>query len=396
MVFVLGFLVSGLLTLLFLPAFWRRAVRLSTRQLETQMPLSMAEIVAERDQLRAGFAIDARRLEQKTDAVLVNRAADLAELGRRATHIAGLEAAIKARTAELAHSDTALGDTLRRLAEAETELGALHQAHWDASARADERGKALAALAAEHDTLYDVTDERRAIIAGLETRAAGLEVRLEDLQRRFDGAERDISENNMAIAKLAEERDYLRNETASAAARRDQLQAAAIELNQRIVELEGAHRIERRARARFENETASGVSALADSAAHSQKTEASFARQLEELSGREREMRQQIENLRAEKSSLEGALEVARREFALLRAERAPTPANEAATTTGVSAEDAAQLRQSITEIGADISRLVTVLQHEADERKHIDPPKPVGDRVRELQARGKRAVPSH
>ena len=64
MVFAAGFLLAGLLALLFLPALWRRALRLSRRRLEMQMPLSMDEIVAERDQLRAQFASDRRRIEQ--------------------------------------------------------------------------------------------------------------------------------------------------------------------------------------------------------------------------------------------------------------------------------------------------------------------------------------------
>ena len=75
MVFALGFLLCGLLTLLFLPAFWRRAVRLSVRRVEMQMPLSMSEIVAERDQLRAerqaleGFNDKMTSITQRTAAI---------------------------------------------------------------------------------------------------------------------------------------------------------------------------------------------------------------------------------------------------------------------------------------------------------------------------------------
>ena len=48
MIFALGFLLCGLLALLILPAFWRRAMRLSTRRLEMLMPLSMDEVLAQR------------------------------------------------------------------------------------------------------------------------------------------------------------------------------------------------------------------------------------------------------------------------------------------------------------------------------------------------------------
>src|SRR3954452_3932259 len=91
MLFSLGFLASGLLTLLLLPAVWRRAVRLSTRRLEMQLPLSMGEIIAERDQLRAEFATRQRRIEQQAERLVELRAQDMGELGRRATMIAALD-----------------------------------------------------------------------------------------------------------------------------------------------------------------------------------------------------------------------------------------------------------------------------------------------------------------
>ena len=91
MIFMLGALSAGLLALLMLPAFWRRALRLTRRRLEMLMPLSMDEVVAERDLLRAEFAADKRRLEQRMEAQAETQAQELAELGRRATEIVGLQ-----------------------------------------------------------------------------------------------------------------------------------------------------------------------------------------------------------------------------------------------------------------------------------------------------------------
>ncbi len=103
MVFASGFLFAGLLTLLFLPALWRRALRLSRRRLEMQMPLSMDEIVAERDQLRAQFAVERRRMEQATETLQQAHAKDMIELGRRAAAMAAFEdeaADLRARLTE--------------------------------------------------------------------------------------------------------------------------------------------------------------------------------------------------------------------------------------------------------------------------------------------------------
>src|ERR1700736_2441773 len=69
MVFTFGFLAASLIALAAAPAFWRRAIRLSTRRLEMQLPLSLEEILAGRDLLRAEFAVECRRLEQKAEVL---------------------------------------------------------------------------------------------------------------------------------------------------------------------------------------------------------------------------------------------------------------------------------------------------------------------------------------
>ena len=67
MLFALGFLAAALLVAMILPAFNRRAQRLIQRRLESQLPLTRQEIFAERDRLRAEFAVTVRRLERETD-----------------------------------------------------------------------------------------------------------------------------------------------------------------------------------------------------------------------------------------------------------------------------------------------------------------------------------------
>jgi hypothetical protein len=59
----IGLLAGCLLTLLFVSAVHRRAVRLTRQQLTDATPLTAKEIQAEKDQLRAQFAMSVRRLE---------------------------------------------------------------------------------------------------------------------------------------------------------------------------------------------------------------------------------------------------------------------------------------------------------------------------------------------
>jgi hypothetical protein len=59
----IGLLAGCLLMLLFFPAVHQRAVRLTRRDLIDATPLTAKEIQAEKDQLRAQFAVSVRRLE---------------------------------------------------------------------------------------------------------------------------------------------------------------------------------------------------------------------------------------------------------------------------------------------------------------------------------------------
>src|SRR5690349_24005559 len=83
MYFGIGFLVSALLGLLFIPAVHNRAVRLTAKRLEASTPLSITEIRADKDQLRAKFAVSTRRLEMRIEKLKAQTTTQLAELGKK-------------------------------------------------------------------------------------------------------------------------------------------------------------------------------------------------------------------------------------------------------------------------------------------------------------------------
>ena len=57
MIFALGFLAATLIALLIIPAINARADRLARRRAEALFPLSISELTAEKDHLRADFAV---------------------------------------------------------------------------------------------------------------------------------------------------------------------------------------------------------------------------------------------------------------------------------------------------------------------------------------------------
>jgi len=132
MYFGIGFLVSALLGLLFVPLVHNRAVRLTMRRLEAATPLSIAEIRADKDQLRAEFAMSTRRLEMSVEQMKAKTTTQLAELAKKSDAINQLKKELGEKTASvfaLESRDKALRDQLRD-SEQEFELKAtsLHDA----------------------------------------------------------------------------------------------------------------------------------------------------------------------------------------------------------------------------------------------------------------------------
>ena len=69
MLVALGFLAASLVALVIAPAFWARAVRLTSNRIKDAMPLSEIEIRADKDRIRAEYAIKVHKLESLVDQV---------------------------------------------------------------------------------------------------------------------------------------------------------------------------------------------------------------------------------------------------------------------------------------------------------------------------------------
>ena len=124
----LGFLAASLIALMLVPAFWNRAVRLTTKRIEATMPMSIADIQADKDQLRAEYAIELRRVEVALDKAKEKATRELVEANKRRVEIGELRAeieAVKARLQEKENANRVLEQTIRRrLPELEQRLKA--------------------------------------------------------------------------------------------------------------------------------------------------------------------------------------------------------------------------------------------------------------------------------
>ncbi|MBN4092654.1 MULTISPECIES: hypothetical protein [unclassified Methylobacterium] len=178
MIFALGFLAASLCGLLLLPALNARAARLERRRAEARLPLSPAEIAAERDFLRAQFAVQQRRLERRVETVEARRQADMAAIGAGTMRVAALARDVAARDAEIAQAQA-------KTRELETELTLARE---DGSA-------SLATLQALEDAHADLLDSLLALRQGAAPApdAAALAAERDDLRASLKAAEEALA-----------------------------------------------------------------------------------------------------------------------------------------------------------------------------------------------------------
>jgi chromosome segregation ATPase len=205
MYFGVGFLAACLIMLLVANAVWRRAVRLTTKRVQASLPTSLADIRADRDQLRAEFALSTRRLEVSVDELRKRSYAQIADIGRkneqirvllnqaqgRAEMVRSLEASEKTAREELLKAEVAHGDTLRALRAAETRLE-------EAGKNLAERERAIAEMQGSADT-------RRVEIAALQTNVARLEDLVSESQRALATAEEERTQRQVKLATVERE-----------------------------------------------------------------------------------------------------------------------------------------------------------------------------------------------
>ncbi|HMN74109.1 MAG TPA: hypothetical protein PKA55_19785 [Rhodoblastus sp.] len=345
MIFMLGALSAGLLALLTLPAFWRRALRLTRRRLEMLTPLSMDEVVAERDLLRAEFAAERRRLEQRMETQADAHARDLAELGRRATEIVGLRndlARLRGEHADLSFRHDA---TVRDLAEANGERGALIVELNDATGLHQDMRARHDALSAAHEDLLSLAEDRRVAIVALETKQEGLNAQIRGLEGDIEAHARTARNETERAQGFMEERDLLLKDMRSAEqmtqaaqarfeAERDRIAQMQDEVEKARADLDAAHEAQRQA----ERARDTAARALGQARSEADELQQRLAAAREDAKAANRTAADRAEELRAEIARLTGALAAARE-------------------ARGGDA-DMAQLREAIVDIGARVARM--------------------------------------
>lgn len=177
----IGFLAASVIAVALSPAIHRRAERLTERRLNKDIPLSVRELRAEKDHLRAQHAMATRALELDLDTLREKTALQGAELGRRTAEANRLRQALAEKSGALAAME-------RQSADADRTGGHL---------RADLAAARFEAQAAQ----TALQDAERAILA-LQNDIASLQATVDRRTQLIDRQQRDIMQLSAELERL--------------------------------------------------------------------------------------------------------------------------------------------------------------------------------------------------
>jgi chromosome segregation ATPase len=362
MYLAIGFLVSMLFGLMIVPLVHNRAVRLTTRRLEAATPLSMAEIQADKDQLRAEFAMSARRLEMSVEQLRNKTTSQLAELGKKTDAINRMKLELGEKNAtifSLEAREKAMKEQLRATEEEfATKTGSLRGAE---QALTDKQSE-LAKLNAELSDRSMTAESRQVELVSVRTQ-------IDALKGRVTEAEKEYATTQARLEQERRDAEKASRELVEARSRVENLSQRVTDLDrQLIVQVKEAEMLGNRVTDLETRLTAQGK-LLAE-----RDYENNQLRQASQTAERTiKELRDEIaltnsgtwpalEKLKTEKAAAEEQLRVAREERAKLQRElNAITEQAEASWAT--ERMENALLRERINDIAAEVAKLAMQLE---------------------------------
>lgn len=363
MYLAIGFLLSMLCGLAIVPLVHNRAVRLTTRRLEAATPLSMAEIQADKDQLRAEFAMSARRLEMSVDQLKNKTTSQLAELGKKSDAINRMKIELGEKNATIFALEAREKAVKEQLRATEEEFNAKTE-----SLRAAEM--ALTDKQGELAKINSELSDRSMMAESRQVELVAVRAQIEELKNRVGDAEKEFTATQARLAQQRVESETASRELGDARGRVENLSQRVTELDrQLIVQVKEAEMLSSRV-ADLEGRLATQGKLLAE-----REYENNQLRQTNDSSERAvKELRVEIaglrggkssaamETLRAEKAALEEQLRSARDERAELQRDINAIQ-QQAESSWATERMENALLRERINDIAAEVAKLAMQLE---------------------------------
>jgi chromosome segregation ATPase len=362
MYLAIGFLVSMLFGLMIVPLVHNRAVRLTTRRMEAATPLSMAEIQADKDQLRAEFAMSARRLEMSVDQLKNKTTSQLAELGKKSDAINRMKLELGEKNAAIFSLEAREKAVKEQMRATEEEFSAKTEALRDAEQALKDKQGELAKINAELSDRSMTADSRQVELVAVRTHIEELRNRVGDAEKEFAATqtrlEAERRDSEKATRELVEARDRVENlsQRVTDLDRQLIIQVKEAEmLGNRVNDLETRLATQGKLLAERDYEN----NQLRQSQENAAQTAQGLRAEIAALNGGKSPA---IEKLRNEKAAVEEALRVARDERAKLQRDINAIQ-QQAESSWATERMENALLRERINDIAAEVAKLAMQLE---------------------------------
>jgi chromosome segregation ATPase len=225
--FVLGFLASALIALMISPVIWSRAVLLTKRRIESSVPLTLNEVQADKDQLRAEFAMSTRRLELSIEELQDKASRQVIEINRKRDELTKLASESREKIKTVEELEARSADLRSRLAEREDAFARvsadLHKAKEDLEARALDLDRLQRTVS---DTRADADSKRIELVAK--------QTNLEDLSDKTAALEKELQELRDNARKTTVELENANNSITDSNERLNRLQKTNADLEEKL------------------------------------------------------------------------------------------------------------------------------------------------------------------
>jgi len=363
MYLAIGFLVSMLCGLMIVPLVHNRAVRLTTKRMEAATPLSMAEIQADKDQLRAEFAMSARRLEMSVEQLKNKTTSQLAELGKKTDAINRMKVELGEKNATIFSLEAREKAVKEQLRATEEEFAAKTEALRNAEIALAERQAALTKLTSDLNDRSVTAESRQLELVAVRTQ-------IEELKSRVSEAEKEYSTTQARLTKEQSDSANVSRELAEARSRVENLSQRVTDLDRQLIaQVKEAEMLGNRV-----NELEARLSTQGKLLTE-REYENNQLRQAAEVADRTiKELRVEIaalneggrqpgfEKLRAEKAAVEEQLRVAREDRAKLQRDINAIQ-QQAENSWQTERMENALLRERINDIAAEVAKLAMQLE---------------------------------
>jgi chromosome segregation ATPase len=228
MYLAIGFLVSMLFGLMIVPLVHNRAVRLTTRRMEAATPLSMAEIQADKDQLRAEFAMSARRLEMNVEQLKNKTTSQLAELGKKTD-------AINRMKVELGEKNATIFSLEAREKAVKEQLRATEEEFATKTELLRNAEQALADKQSELGKLSTDLSDRSVVAESRQVELVAVKTQIEELKSRVSEAEKEFSTTQDKLTKERTESETATRELGEARSKVEGLSQRVTDLDRQLI-----------------------------------------------------------------------------------------------------------------------------------------------------------------